>query len=87
MSMYLFANALSSAIQEACTPSLNDPNLIWPFAATAIAGVILALWFYWLYRGLDNDEYVREGVAEEDDTTALERGDSGDGEVAENEKV
>ena len=37
MSMYLFSSALSAAIQEACTPSLNDPYLIWPFAATAIA--------------------------------------------------
>jgi dipeptide/tripeptide permease len=43
MSMFLFSNALSAAIQEACTPSLNDPNLIWPFAATAIAGTLLAI--------------------------------------------
>jgi len=64
-SMYLFTNALSAAIAEACTPSLNDPHLIWPFAATAIAGTVLAVWFYWLYRHLDDDEYIKEGVAAE----------------------
>jgi len=64
-SMYLFAYALSAAIAEACTPALNDPHLIWPFAGTAIAGTVLLVWFYFLYRHLDNDEYVREGVAAE----------------------
>jgi dipeptide/tripeptide permease len=89
MSMYLFSNALSAAIQEACTPSLNDPNLIWPFAATAIAGFILAVWFYYLYRHLDNDEYIREGFAEENDSVDLTRSGSGSGsgEEVHNEKV
>ncbi len=67
MGFYLFANALSAAIQEACTASLNDPYLIWPFAAPAIVGFLLAIWFYYLYRHLDEDEYTREGIADEDD--------------------
>ena len=89
MSMYLFSNALSAAIQEACTPGLNDPNLIWPFAATAIAGTILAVWFYFLYRHLDNDEYIREGVAEEDDSAELTRtgSEAASGGEAHSEKV
>ncbi|CZR64647.1 related to peptide transport protein [Phialocephala subalpina] len=77
MSMYLFSTAISSAIQEACTASLIDPYLIWPFAATAIAGVVLAAWFYWLYRHLDDDEFLAEGVAEEDQ--GLVRDESGSG--------
>lgn len=56
MALFLFTNAISSAISEACTPALNDPFLIWPYAATAIAGFLLAAWFYWLYRDLDNDQ-------------------------------
>jgi len=76
MSMFLFSTAISSAIQEACTASLVDPHLIWPFAATAIAGVVLAAWFYWLYRHLDEDEFLTEGVAEESaSVTGLTRED------------
>ncbi len=63
MSMFLFATALSSAIQEGATPGLIDPWLIWPFAVPAIVGVIFAAWFYWLYRGLDDQEFETEGVA------------------------
>ncbi|PMD33307.1 PTR2-domain-containing protein, partial [Hyaloscypha variabilis F] len=58
LSFFLFANALSAAIQEACTPSLNDPHLIWPFVATGVGGVLLAIWFWFLYRHLDRDEFV-----------------------------
>ncbi|RAL58694.1 hypothetical protein DID88_003000 [Monilinia fructigena] len=63
-SMYLFATALSAAIQQACTASLVDPYLIWPYVAPAVLGTLLAIWFYFLYRHLDNDEYVRGGVAD-----------------------
>jgi hypothetical protein len=63
-SMYLFSTALSAAIQQACTASLVDPYLIWPYVAPAVAGTILAVWFYFLYRHLDKDEYVRGGVGE-----------------------
>ena len=89
MSMYLFSNALSAAIGEACTPSLNDPNLIWPWAVPAILGFLLAIWFYYLYRDLDNEEYIREGVAEENDTANLARSVSqgGSGEEVHDEKV
>jgi hypothetical protein len=73
MSMFLFSNALSAAIGEACTPSLNDPNLIWPFAVPAIVGFLLAVWFYYLYRHLDNDEYIREGVSGENESANLVR--------------
>jgi len=86
-SMYLFSSAISAAIQEACVPSLNDPHLIWPFAGTAIAGVVLAIWFYYLYRHLDNDEYTREGVAAEGPQMPLVREYSEDGSAEAKEKV
>lgn len=63
-SMYLFSTALSAAIQQACTASLVDPYLIWPYVAPSVVGAILAVWFYFLYRHLDNEDYVRGGVGE-----------------------
>lgn len=63
-SMYLFSVALSAAIQQACTASLVDPYLIWPYVAPAVVGTILAIWFYFLYRHVDEDEYVRGGVSD-----------------------
>ncbi|ATZ56146.1 hypothetical protein BCIN_12g06750 [Botrytis cinerea B05.10] len=63
-SMYLFATALSAAIAQACTPSLVDPYLIWPYVAPAVLGTLMAIWFYFLYRHLDDDEYVRGGVGD-----------------------
>ncbi|KAF8861613.1 PTR2-domain-containing protein [Acephala macrosclerotiorum] len=86
MSMFLFSTAISSAIQEACTASLVDPYLIWPFAATAIAGVVLAAWFYYLYRHLDEDEFLTDGVAEEDQGLVRDESGNGSGERAD-EKV
>lgn len=75
LSFFLFANALSAAIQEACTPSLNDPHLIWPFVATGVGGVLLAIWFWFLYRHLDRDEFVRKViVADQDSTEHLTKG-------------
>lgn len=70
-SMYLFSFALSYAIQEAVTPALVDPHLIWIFGGPAIAGVPLAILFYYLYRHLDNEEYVRDGVGDQGSTRGL----------------
>jgi hypothetical protein len=84
LSFFLFANALSAAIQEACTPSLNDPHLIWPFVATGIGGTILAIWFWFLYRHLDRDEFVRKVVLQDESTEQLTSHGDGDKESPEN---
>ncbi|KAF7948049.1 hypothetical protein EAE96_009117 [Botrytis aclada] len=92
-SMYLFATALSAAIAQACTPSLVDPYLIWPYVAPAVLGTLMAIWFYFLYRHLDDDEYVRGGVGDTlGEEPTVERRESirtGDAtqEVRPNEKV
>ncbi|CDR45361.1 CYFA0S18e00122g1_1 [Cyberlindnera fabianii] len=52
MALFLFTQSLSAAISEACTASLTDPHLIWPFVACCIAGVLSAFWFLYLYRDL-----------------------------------
>lgn len=52
MALFLFMNAISSAISEACTSALVDPHLIWPFVATCIAGTLSAFLFLYLYKDL-----------------------------------
>ncbi|GME74864.1 unnamed protein product [Ambrosiozyma monospora] len=50
MALFLVMTALSAAIVEIITPSLGDPNLIWPFVALAVIGFIFAIAFliqYW----------------------------------------
>ncbi|KII83949.1 hypothetical protein PLICRDRAFT_432976 [Plicaturopsis crispa FD-325 SS-3] len=71
MALCLFTTAISSAIAEACTPALADPHLIWPFVGTAVAGFVFAAIFYWMYRDLDHDEFIREENAEEIPTEKL----------------
>ena len=56
--LFLFTTAISSAIAEAVTPALTDPYLIWPFVATAVIGVGLAVIFQVVYRKLDNDAFL-----------------------------
>ena len=68
MSLFLFTNALSSALGEALSPVIVDPHLIWVWAGPAIALAILTVIFYWRYRGMDDDEFMTEGKG--DDTTA-----------------
>lgn len=76
MSMFLFSTALSSAIQEAVAAALVDPHLIWAFAGTSIAGIPFAALFYWLYRHLDEDEFVSDGVADNASQNELMREES-----------
>ncbi|KAF7591056.1 hypothetical protein BBP40_002016 [Aspergillus hancockii] len=59
VALFLFMNAVSSAISQAVVPALADPHLIWPFVGTAVPGVLLAGVFYWMYRDLDKDAFLR----------------------------
>ena len=67
--LYLFNNALSSALGEVLTSVTVDPHLIWVWAGLAIALAAQTIIFYWKYRELDNDEFMtyqddREAVEE-----------------------
>jgi len=68
MSIFLFMNALSSALGEALSPVITDPHLIWVWAGPAIALAVLTVHFYWTYREMDADEFMTAGKGE--DTTA-----------------
>jgi POT family proton-dependent oligopeptide transporter len=73
MALFLFTQSISAAISQACVSALVDPNLIWPFVATAIAGVITAIVFLWMYKDLhkvmdkerlEKEEKLRRGYLE-----------------------
>jgi MFS family permease len=68
MSLFLFTNALSSALGEALSPVIIDPYLIWVWAGPAIAMAVLTVHFYWTFRHMDKDEFMTAGKG--DDTTA-----------------
>jgi POT family proton-dependent oligopeptide transporter len=65
MALFLFTQSISAAISQACVAALVDPNLIWPFVATCIAGTISAALFLWKYRNLD-EVMKRERLDKED---------------------
>ena len=60
MSLFLFTNALSSALGEAVTPAIADPYLIWVWAGPAIGLFLLTVHFYFTYRSMDHDEFMTE---------------------------
>ncbi|QPG77017.1 hypothetical protein FOA43_004412 [Brettanomyces nanus] len=64
MALFLLMNAFSAAISEACSAALNDPYLIYPFAAIAIAGGIAAFAFLVQYWNLDK-VMLKESLAKE----------------------
>lgn len=45
-------------VNLAATPVIGDPNLIWDFAGPAILGAFVTVFFYFLFRHIDNEEYV-----------------------------
>ncbi|ESK96849.1 mfs peptide [Moniliophthora roreri MCA 2997] len=54
----LFMAALSSALVLIVSPTFVDPNLIWPFAALAVATTICGM-FTWIFLRDMDDEYER----------------------------
>ncbi|SCV02600.1 LAMI_0H01002g1_1 [Lachancea mirantina] len=53
VALFLFTLALSAALGEIVTPSLQDPHLIVPFAVLAGLGTLFAAIFLWRYWDLD----------------------------------
>ena len=66
--LFLFNNALSSALGEVLTSVTVDPHLIWVWGGLAIASAVQTIIFYWRYRELDNDEFMTY----EDDREVIE---------------
>ncbi|KAI0129906.1 major facilitator superfamily transporter peptide [Xylariales sp. AK1849] len=54
----LFTTAVAYAIGLACSSVITDPYLTWDFGGPAIAGGILTVVFYFMFRHIDKEEYV-----------------------------
>jgi dipeptide/tripeptide permease len=54
----LFSTAVAYIIGLACSAVVTDPYLTWDFGGPAIAGGILTIVFYFLFKHLDDEEYV-----------------------------
>ncbi|KAK3939190.1 general substrate transporter [Diplogelasinospora grovesii] len=54
----LFNTAVAYAIGLACSSVVTDPYLTWDFGGPAIAGGVLTVVFYFMFRHIDKEEYV-----------------------------
>jgi len=54
----LFNTAVAYLIGLACSSVITDPYLTWDFGGCAIAGGILTVVFYFMFRHIDKEEYV-----------------------------
>jgi len=58
MALNLFTTAIASAISLATAEVIKDPYLVWAFAGPSIIGIVMAIAFYFIYRDLDQEEFV-----------------------------
>jgi dipeptide/tripeptide permease len=54
----LLSTAVAYAIGLACSSVITDPYLTWDFGGPAIAGGVLTVIFYLMFRHIDKEEYV-----------------------------
>ena len=54
----LFNTAIAYAIGLACSSVITDPYLTWDFGGVAIAGGVLTVVFYILFRHIDKEEFA-----------------------------
>jgi dipeptide/tripeptide permease len=60
MAVFLFMNALSSALGEILIPATRDPYLIWIWAAPGIALAVQTVVFWWRFRHLNDEVYMTD---------------------------
>ncbi|QDS70272.1 hypothetical protein FKW77_007727 [Venturia effusa] len=80
MSIFLFQNALSSAVAQVVIPAIKDPQLIWVWASPAICLFVVSVLFFIRYRKLNHDEFMTDEALAVDSASESEveapRGDS-----------
>lgn len=57
-SLNLFSSAITAIIGLAAAPAIKDPNLVWVFFGPTIAGGVLTVVFWFLFRKLDDDDFI-----------------------------
>lgn len=60
MAIFLFMNALSSALGEILIPATKDPWLIWIWAAPAVALAVQTVVFWWRFRHLNDEKFMTD---------------------------
>lgn len=60
----LLNTAFAYAIGLACSSVIRDPYLTWDLGGPAIAGGVLTVIFYFMFRHIDKEEYVLSENAE-----------------------
>lgn len=58
IAIFLFMSALSSALGEILIPITQDPYLIWPWEAPAVALATQTIIFGWRFRSINKDEFM-----------------------------
>lgn len=64
--MFLFTIALSNALGEILIPAIKDPWLIWIWAAPGIALAVQSVLFWYKFRSLDDEEFIKQEDEDED---------------------
>ncbi|KAK4221775.1 general substrate transporter [Podospora fimiseda] len=77
----LLNTAVAYAIGLACSSIVTDPHLTWDFGGPAIAGGVLTVIFYFLFRHIDREEYVLAQAREQEPGVEVE------GAVTKNEEM
>ncbi|KAJ3575425.1 hypothetical protein NPX13_g4033 [Xylaria arbuscula] len=57
-SLNLFNSAIAAILGLAAAPAIKDPNLVWVFFGPTIAGGVLTVIFWFLFKHLDDEEFV-----------------------------
>ena len=55
-SLYLFTNAIGSAIGEALVPASGDPAIMWMYTGISVASFVTAIVFWFLFHHYDKQE-------------------------------
>uniref|UniRef100_A0A0W0FSY4 Putative peptide transporter PTR2A n=1 Tax=Moniliophthora roreri TaxID=221103 RepID=A0A0W0FSY4_MONRR len=64
MALYLFTNAVGSALSEAFLPLVEDPLLIWNYTVVGCLAFVTCIVFWWTVRDLDSREDELNNLAE-----------------------
>jgi POT family proton-dependent oligopeptide transporter len=79
-SLYLFTNALGSALNEAFVPATGDPDIMWMYTGIGVAAVATGGIFWTLFHHYDQQEEEMNKL-DAYDSFAGKPGEESDGET------
>ncbi|KAG5989473.1 hypothetical protein E4U54_004323 [Claviceps lovelessii] len=74
--IFLFNNGFANIVNLATSAVIVDPYLVWDFGGPAIAGVLVTVSFWFIFKHIDKEEYVMSApqTTQEKDEVAIEDG-------------